>query len=80
MLEDVESSKFIKEKVNHDKTGNSVHYPIYYDFNDAKTEFIKLDCIIYGKEYFEQYGFFDHLRLAVQDDEYSYWLQNEAFN
>ena len=79
ILTNVKGTKIKEEKLDHDKTGNSVHYPIYYDFNSSQTEFIKLDCIIYGKEYFEIYGFFDHLRLAVQDDEYSYWLQNEAY-
>ena len=80
MLKNIKGTKLKKRKIDQDKTGNSVHYPIYFDFNDEKTEFIKLDCVIYGKEYFKQYGFYDHLRLGVQSAEYTYWLDNEAFN
>ena len=80
MLKNIKGTKMKKTKLDHDKTGKSVHYPIYFDFNDEKTEFIKLDCVIYGEEYFKQYGFYDHLRLGFQSVEYTYWLQNEAYN
>ena len=80
MLKNIKGTKMKKTKLDHDKTGKSAHYPIYFDFNDEKTEFIKLDCVIYGEEYFKQYGFYDHLRLGFQSAEYTYWLQNEAYN
>ena len=79
MLKNIKPTKQEKKIIEHDETGNSVHYPIYYDFNDSGTEYVKLDCVIYGKEYFEKHRFFDHLRLAFQDEEYSNWLQNEAY-
>ena len=78
-LSNLKISKAKKEILKQDKTGNSHHYTIYYDFNEKKTEFIKLGCVIYGKEYFDKKGFFNHLRLGFQNKRFTHWMQNDAF-
>ena len=79
MLKNIKATRIKKTILDHDKTGKSAHYPIYFDFNDEKTEYIKLDCVIYGEEYFKEYGYYDHLRLGFQSEEYTYWLEDEAY-
>ena len=34
MLKNIKPTKQEKKIIEHDETGNSVHYPIYYDFNE----------------------------------------------
>ena len=54
LLSNLKTSKAKKTVLEQDKTGNSFHYTIYYDFNEEKTEYIKLGCVIYGSEYFDK--------------------------
>ena len=75
----LKTSKAKKTVLEQDKTGNSFHYTIYYDFNEEKTEYIKLGCVIYGSEYFDKEKSFDHLRLGFQNKNFTHWMQNEAF-
>ena len=79
MLKDLKTTKLKKVAIEHDKTGNSFHHTIYFDFNDEQTEFIKIGCVIYGDEYFKKEGFYDHLRLGFQTVEFSKWMKNGAF-
>ena len=78
-LSNLKISKAKKRVLEQDKTGNSFHFTIYYDFNDEGTEYIKLGCVMYGSEYFEKFKYTDHLRLGFNSKNFSYWLQNEAF-
>tara|TARA_B100000767_G_scaffold237405_1_gene231596 strand:+ start:224 stop:823 length:600 start_codon:yes stop_codon:yes gene_type:complete len=78
-LSNLKISKAKKRVLQQDKTGNSFHFTIYYDFNDEETEYIKLGCVMYGNEYFEKFKYIDHLRLGFNSKNFSYWLQNEAF-
>ena len=78
-LSNLKISKAKKRVLKQDKTGNSFHFTIYYDFNDEGTEYIKLGCVMYGSEYFEKFKYIDHLRLGFNSKNFSYWLQNEAF-
>ena len=78
-LSNLKISKAKKRVLQQDKTGNSFHFTIYYDFNDEGTEYIKLGCVIYGSEYFEKFKYIDHLRLGFNSKNFSYWMRNEAF-
>ena len=78
-LSNLKISKAKKETLKQDITGNSHHYTIYYDFNEERTEYIKLGCVIYGKEYFDEKGFINHLRLGFQNKKFTDWMQNDAF-
>ena len=78
-LSNLRISKGEKIKLEQDKTGNSFHYTIYYDFNKEGTEYIKLGCVTYGSEYIKIKKFYDHLRLGFQNQNFTDWLENEAF-
>ena len=65
------------KKLEQDKTGNSTTNTIYFDFSSG--DYIKIGCVIYGTEYYELKGWFDHLRLAFIIKEFDYWLRHEAF-
>ena len=41
------------KKLEQDKTGKSTTNTIYFDFKLDQTEFIKVGCVFYGKEFFE---------------------------
>ena len=65
------------KKLTQDKTGNSTTNTIYFDFSSG--DYIKLGCVIYGTEYYELQGWFDHLRLGFIIKKFDYWLEHEAF-
>ncbi len=67
------------KKLKQDKTGKSTTNTIYFDFKPDQTEFIKVGCVFYGKEFFEKKGWPDHLRLGFIISEFNKWLVQEAF-
>ena len=78
-LSNLKITKSKKRVLLQDKSGNSFHFTSYYDFNEERTEYIKLGCVIYGSEYFEKFRYVDHLRLGFNDKDFTYWMENEAF-
>ena len=65
---------------NKDKTGNSSHDTIYFDFNPDQSEYAKVGCVFYGDEFYKKTKWPNHLRLAFTSSEFHYWLLDEAYN
>ena len=67
------------KKYKQDKTGNSTHNTIYFDFKSDQSEYAKVGCVFYGDEFYKKKKWSNHLRLAFTSSEFHYWLLNEAY-
>ena len=61
-----------------DKTNNSTHRAVYFDFKPDLSEYAKVGCVFYGKEWYQKTKWNNHLRIAFTSSEFHYWLRDEA--
>ena len=80
ILNNTKKSEIEKDFERSDETGKSYAETIYFDFKDDYSEYVKVGCVFYGKEFFKKTNYPNHLRLSLTSSEYHYWLKNEAFN
>ena len=86
IVKDLESSLKVTTKSDEerddiptDKSGKSYALGIYFDFKDDFSEYVKIACTFYTKDFTKETGWSDYLRLALTSSELHYWLKNEAF-
>ena len=79
ILKNTKLSNEEKDKVQGDKSGKSYVLGSYFDFKVDKSEYVKVACTFYTKEYSKETGWSDYLRISLTSTEFNKFLNNEAY-